>query len=135
MDWKGDPELRRLREGFISSFEAYKLRLTDIHRRLLEGLAGGGDAVSAKSLTSELQQVTHKISGSAGSFGFTFISTLSALLEDGLDLPLSTRELSSVILPASHLLIEALVEAQHGEDPTGLSEDPRFKQILTFVAG
>ena len=131
MNWKGDPELQKLRESFLSSLYQRWLEM----RAARLNFAGNPRNEQYFAL---LIQWTHQLAGSARSYQFPTLGLLSETLDIWLQtfepnaaLDQKTREQLTV---AFELLDEAISQTcVLGDDPKAILADSRWVTLSEIV--
>lgn len=126
MDWDSDPELKKIRLEFIDSFLQ--------REKELETFLSNYEQKSSLETLKSIQQVAHKLAGSAESYGFPALGEISGKMDDFFleILEGTSGEISKKvkrIKSLSELLSEALKFCAHGQDCEWLLNDDRFKEM------
>lgn len=131
MDWDSDPELKAIRDEFLAS-------LTD--RRKMLAILGTEleDAESdeaRRSVLIELQNLAHKLGGTAESYGFPTVTVAACCLDEYLERLMSDisgigNEDYEMARGFARLLEDIVSAAQNAGDPRSFLEDERTEELI-----
>ncbi len=125
IDWESDPDLKNLRDDFISSLKGRLEKIILVQEEILNL------GISSERIY-EGQIIAHSLAGIAETYGFPILTLIAAKLDDFLDF-CSKNYPTHEILEFMNLLELALKETvKGGIDSRILLEDVRMKR-LTFA--
>ncbi|MCC7440075.1 MAG: Hpt domain-containing protein [Bdellovibrionales bacterium] len=129
LDWDGDPELKAIRDDFVKSLSDR----SEILRVALSQLAD-----DAPGALRDIQQVAHKLAGTAASYGFPTLTRIGEMIDDRLDeIFSSNRGMTALNEEATRaqgyvaVLEAALREGAAGRDDTGALDAPALKSLTS----